>query len=207
METILEKNYFHFKKCPLKKFVLSWVSELWIYILNLTSLASILTYIFMSGSGSKLGLNTDPIRIRIHNTVYLYELTIRIWSVMTFSQPWLRSSLRSWGNFLLVRSFSRSWLDTDSHWAVTIDSGCWILPMSGQEISRKVVVWFWADGLGLRYGSSELGRALRWHLFWRANELGLWQRQHCLRRKHHQPVEEQPGAAQRILVHCHGAVR
>ena len=50
----------------------SWVSELWIYILNLKSSASILTYICMCGSESEFciwiriheapeyGSNTDP---------------------------------------------------------------------------------------------------------------------------------------------------
>ena len=48
----------------------SWVSELWIYILNLTPFTSILSYIYMSGSGSVFGIriqkapdygsNTDP---------------------------------------------------------------------------------------------------------------------------------------------------
>ena len=58
--------------CHLKKFLISWVSELLINILNLTSFASILIYICMFGSGSvfrlririqeapEYGSNTDP---------------------------------------------------------------------------------------------------------------------------------------------------
>ena len=59
---------FFFKRLYFKKFLLSWVSELWIYFVYLISLASILTFIYMCGSGSRKLLNTDPIRIRIHNT-------------------------------------------------------------------------------------------------------------------------------------------
>ena len=42
-----------------KEILLSWVFELWIYILNFTFFVYIL---------SKRLLNTDPKRIRIHNT-------------------------------------------------------------------------------------------------------------------------------------------
>ena len=63
----LKKVYF-FKtirtKCHLKKIILvSWVCELWIYILHLIPFVSILSFtgIYMSGSGSVCG-----IRIRIH---------------------------------------------------------------------------------------------------------------------------------------------
>ena len=48
--------------CPLKKFVISSVSELLNNILNLISFFSILSYIFMCGSGSVFGI---PVRIRI----------------------------------------------------------------------------------------------------------------------------------------------
>ena len=56
----------------LKKFLLRWVFELWIYILNLISFAFILYYFYMCGSGSvfriririqeapEYGSNTDP---------------------------------------------------------------------------------------------------------------------------------------------------
>ena len=57
-------------KCHLKKFLHSWVSELLIYILNLTSLAFILSYNYMCGSWSGIrnqiqkapgyGSSTDP---------------------------------------------------------------------------------------------------------------------------------------------------
>ena len=57
-------------KWHLKKFVLSWVSELWIYVLNLTSFVYILSYICRCGSRSvfririqkarEYGSNTDP---------------------------------------------------------------------------------------------------------------------------------------------------
>ena len=57
--------------CHMKIFLISWVSELLINILNLTYFASILTYICMYGSGSvfriqiriqeaPIGSNTDP---------------------------------------------------------------------------------------------------------------------------------------------------
>ena len=49
------------------------LSEWWIYVLNLTPFASILSFtgicaMYMCGSGSVKLLNTDPIRIRINNT-------------------------------------------------------------------------------------------------------------------------------------------
>ena len=61
-------------KCHLNKFLLSWVSDLWIYILNLTSFVYILSYIYSTcadpyseyGSGSRRVLNSDPMRIWIH---------------------------------------------------------------------------------------------------------------------------------------------
>ena len=83
---ILEKNKFLnfflqtiIIKCYLKTFLLRWGSELWIYILILTSFVYILflSYINICGSGSRILIripNTDPdpegswIRIRIHNT-------------------------------------------------------------------------------------------------------------------------------------------
>ena len=81
---ILEKNKFLnfflqtiIIKCHLKTFLLRWGSELWIYILILTSFVYILSYINLCGSGSRILIripNTDPdpegswIRIRIHNT-------------------------------------------------------------------------------------------------------------------------------------------
>ena len=52
-------------KCHLNKFSLSCVSELWIYILNLTHFYLLLFYI--QYIYRKL-LNTDPIWILIHNT-------------------------------------------------------------------------------------------------------------------------------------------
>ena len=50
-------------KCHREKFLLSWVSELWIFFLNLTSFAVILILNFfcMFGAGSVPGIpNTDP---------------------------------------------------------------------------------------------------------------------------------------------------
>ena len=87
---ILQNKYLYFfkttgiiRKCHIMKFLLSRVSELLNNILNLASFASILSYISMCGSvfgiririqeareyGSRKLLNTDPIRIRIQNTV------------------------------------------------------------------------------------------------------------------------------------------
>ena len=45
--------------CYLRKFLVSWVSELWIYILNLTPFESFSSYIYKCRSGSVFG-------IRIH---------------------------------------------------------------------------------------------------------------------------------------------
>ena len=67
------KNYKN--KCHVKKFWLSWVSELWIYILILKSFVYILCFILyfhLCGSGSvfriRIRIQKAPIRIRIHNT-------------------------------------------------------------------------------------------------------------------------------------------
>ena len=93
-----------------KEILLSWVSELWIYILNRTG-----TYIFLppfyfiftcvdpdpyseygSGFGPKKLLNTDPIWIRIHNTGPGEEnvllLNTRKNSSATLAKTWLKSS-------------------------------------------------------------------------------------------------------------------
>ena len=69
-KSILFENYKN--KCHLRKFLLSWVSELWIYllILHLFTFNFFLYLQYMCESGSVYGklLNTDPIRIQIHNT-------------------------------------------------------------------------------------------------------------------------------------------
>ena len=71
-------------KCHLNKFLVSWVSHFWIFILTLTNFASVLSYSIPTGtvfkcldpdpfleygSGSTKLLNTVPIRIRIYNTL------------------------------------------------------------------------------------------------------------------------------------------
>ena len=48
----------------------SWATALLIYFLNLTPFVSFLSYFYMCWSGSTNLLNTDPIRIRIHNTAF-----------------------------------------------------------------------------------------------------------------------------------------
>ena len=71
IKTMITKGILH-----VKKFLLRWVFELWIYILNLISFAFILYYFYMCGSGSgsvfriwiwiriqeapEYGSNTDP---------------------------------------------------------------------------------------------------------------------------------------------------
>ena len=102
-----KKNFINFFlqtiiiKCHLKTFLLRWGSELWIYILILTSFVYILSYINICGSGSRILIripNTDPdpegswIRIRIHNTAqycyfqcskvkYRYRNCIKSWCI------------------------------------------------------------------------------------------------------------------------------
>ena len=65
-----------------KNLKISWVSEWWICVLNLTPFASILS--------TKL-LNTDPIRIRIHNTDLNYLLTWIVYGHWTGSDRCDRS--------------------------------------------------------------------------------------------------------------------
>ena len=57
-------------KCYLNKFLLCLYFLLWISILNITSFSFILSSIYMCGSRSKKLLNTDTLRIRIHNTAF-----------------------------------------------------------------------------------------------------------------------------------------
>ena len=63
-----------------------------INILNLTSFASILSYICMCGS-RKL-LNTDPIRIRIHNTAFLPSIRMRLKHFFYGSDSGSRANLK-----------------------------------------------------------------------------------------------------------------
>ena len=75
-------------KCHLKKFLLSWVSELWIYILNLTPcpFTSILSYFYMCGYGSVFGIRIqvqkDPVygsgstTLLLSNLLILFQLFI-----------------------------------------------------------------------------------------------------------------------------------
>ena len=97
---ILEKNFFLLKsiffltfrtKCHLKKCLISWVSELWIYILNIPLFASILSFIHMCRSGSIFG-----IRIRIHKaTEYWIHITsvLLITGTLLYPVPPLRYSI------------------------------------------------------------------------------------------------------------------
>ena len=49
-----------------EELLVSWVSEWWIYVLNILAFASISSYIYMCGSGPTELLNSNPIRARIH---------------------------------------------------------------------------------------------------------------------------------------------
>ena len=72
-------------------FLVSLVSEWWIYVLNLTPFASIFSYIYMCGSESTKLLNPNPIRIRIHETdLHLLFLKVLNRNLFLFTKKTVR---------------------------------------------------------------------------------------------------------------------
>ena len=127
-------------KCHLEKCLLSWVSELWIFILNLSSFVVILYYICMWGSGSvfriririqelrKL-LNTDPEHCidgwNLLNCKYVFFLVLRhfLHRKLTKNGPFSKNSeafkkmlklIRKWSKEILVSyRLGQVWFDFD----------------------------------------------------------------------------------------------
>ena len=85
-------------KCHLKKFLLCQVS-----------FAFILSYIYMSGygSGSSKVLNTDPIRIRIHNTDSNTDIYLELELQLLGSMALQLSSSKAASRLLTILSFLR----------------------------------------------------------------------------------------------------
>ena len=115
----LKKNNFLYKiiflrtKCHLKKFLVSWITELLFYILKLAPFVSILSY-YMCGSGSVFRIQSSWIRIRfwIHNTGWNIGTGTSIHLFLTVNHK--VPGISTWGEevspFLVTlwRSFSSS---------------------------------------------------------------------------------------------------
>ena len=75
LQTLLKYRYLHYKMLPKEIFcqLRNWIVTDWylIYILNLATFVSILSYFYMCGSGSTKLLNTDPVPDPQHCLLFL----------------------------------------------------------------------------------------------------------------------------------------